>query len=147
MDMQDNGQEMREYELSFLALNEAAGQSVTALLEERKVTIGMSVPARQMTLAYPIKKHQTALFGYTQFQTMPGTVKVIHDTLSLNKDILRFLIVTPPIKRVAERPRGPVRKENEPRIEDGQAEAPPSVKKGEALTNEALEQKLEEILQ
>lgn len=149
MDMVDTEQEVRDYELSFLAFNEVAAQSVAAVLAQHSVAVLVSMPARQMTLAYPIKKHQTALFGYFQFATLPETIKTIHDALFFNKEILRFLIVTPPIKKAIERPRGLVYKESPPqlRTENPNPIEAPVAKRGEALTNEALEQKLEEILQ
>lgn len=150
MDTQDLEKEYKEYEVTFLGLDEAACQEVGGVLSSLGMQVLTTGALRQVELAYPIKKHKTAVLAHYQFQALPEKIKELKDQLSFKANVLRFLIVTPPIKKVVERPRfvpsenqfrNPTNKPVE-KIEERINKAAPEI-----LSNELLEQKLEEILQ
>jgi ribosomal protein S6 len=146
METDNSEQEFKQYEISFLGLNESVGQAISSLLIGLGAEVFFSGSVRQIDLMYPIKKHQNAFFGYCHFQASADKIENLKQDLTLQKDIIRFLIITPPIKRFvekakfAERVFSPEHKESAPILTK---EIPP---KSESLSNELLEQKLEEIL-
>lgn len=149
MKIEELEQEFKDYEVSFLGLTENTVQEVADVLAKYKAQVLVAGPVKQIELAYTIKKHKTASFAYFQFQALPEIIKPLNDELSVKTDILRFLIVTPSIKKVPERIRPqpldiaqskPKESEAESRTEEKSFKAP------EILSNELLEQKLEEIL-
>ncbi|MEK7115132.1 MAG: 30S ribosomal protein S6 [Patescibacteria group bacterium] len=148
MNIEDLEIELKDYEVSFLGLTENTAQEVADILAKYKARVLVAGPVKQIELAYTIKKHKTAFFAYFQFQSLPEAIKPLSDELSMKTDISRFLVVTPPIKKAIERNREKPfdatqdkSKETEPRAEEKISRAP------EILSNELLEQKLEEILQ
>lgn len=150
MDTQDLDREFKEYEVTFLGLDEAACREVGGVLADLGWQVLNTGALRQVELSYPIKKHKMAVLAYFQFQALPEKINELKDQLSLRANILRFLIVTPPIKKVVERPRF-VPSENQFRNQDvkpmEKVEERVNKPAPEILSNELLEQKLEEILQ
>mgnify|MGYP001604435900 CR=1 FL=1 len=147
MKIEDLEQEFKDYEVAFLGTEEKMTQEVADILVKYKAQVLVSGPVKEMTIAYPIKKHKTALFSYFQFQALPEIIKPLSDELSMKSNVLRFLVVTPPFKKAPERIRPSSTEkttkdsESEPRLEEKSSKVP------EILSNELLEQKLEEILQ
>jgi ribosomal protein S6 len=132
----------KEYELAFLLKNRDTESAVETLVKQHGGNIIFKSPVSETRLAYPIKKLQQAYFGYVYFMAMPNEVeKIMHDA-NLNQALLRVLVITPPVGK------GPASLRNA-RVErtGKKAEevvAPAAV--GGILTNEALEEKLSEIL-
>lgn len=126
----------KEYEISFLLTSPDAEKELTAVLKSNKAEIYFQKPATELKLAYKIKRHSAALFGFAQFRAEPALIKPIDETLRLNTGVIRFMIMTPPMKAATSSvaPSQPMttRPERKP--------ATP------ALSNEALSEKLEEIL-
>ena len=131
----------KEYEISYLL----AAPEQEAILKATLSTVGAveigGQPLRTISLAYPINKHASAELGVKIFKSdNQNVVSELNSALKLKSEILRFLIVsvqkkpivskTPETVEVkSEKPKSPI--------------APPV---SDAITNEALEQKLEEIL-
>jgi len=105
-------------------------------LSQYKASITNQSQVNALKLAYPIKKHASAYFGYVNFEANPADVKVMSDALRLNADVLRFLVVS------AVKP-SKSQEKTETSRKPAKAEQQTS---GQTLTNEALEEKLEEIL-
>ena len=105
MNIEDLEKELKDYEVSFLGLTETTAQEVADILAKYKAQISTNGPVKQIEIAYPIKKHKTGFFSYFQFNVLPSIIKPFSDELSMKADILRFLVVTPPIKKVPERVR------------------------------------------
>ena len=127
--METEDQKINNYEISFLANTSEDVSAIRSLLSDLKAEIITEGPVSEIQLAYPIEKKTSASFGYIHFKLPTLSIEKINDTIGLNKNILRFLIITPiPAKPI---PR---------RMETG---ARP-VKKTAAndLSNEALEEKL-----
>ena len=123
----------KEYEISFLGVEESGVATVEGVLAAHGGEIYHKQPASQMRLSYPISKYPSAYFGFFHFRALPEMIVKIKHDLGLKKDILRFLIITPPM---------PLKQERKPRTMERPLEAPSAP----LLSNEALEQKLEEIL-
>lgn len=130
----------KEYEIAFLVKNQNGGSAMENLLTSHGAEVSFKGPLAETRLAFPIKKFNQAHFGYFHFIADASAVeKIVHDS-SLNQEILRTLVITPPIGKL---PSGrPPRSEKSSK--KSEAAAPVAV--GGMLTNEALEEKLEEIL-
>ena len=130
----------KEYELAAMLSEEVVAAEVEAVI--RKYGGEMASPARvtSLRLAYPLKKHDSAFFAVFIFTALPGAVKFVKEDLALNPKVLRSLILTPPVKVVPREPRAP-------RVEKKEGALEVAAKPAEvAVSNEALEKKLEEIL-
>ena len=134
-DLNNNEKSEKDYELSFL-LKEASHQAaVLNILKKYQIVPAYESPPIQIRLAYPIKKQTSAFFGFCYFRAETEALLKIKEELDLDGEILRFLIIASPAKpAVREKvvPRPPDTKSPEPAIP--------------TLSNEALEEKLEEIL-
>jgi ribosomal protein S6 len=126
----------KAYELSFLVKDPASDKSILNLLAKYKVFAVKQSPVNPMKLAYPIKRHTSAYFGYINFEANPADVKEISDSLRLNNEVIRFLVIIAPVFNV----KGKEEKSESKRAIKTEAAG------SKTLTNEALEEKLEEIL-
>ena len=123
-----------DYELAFLLTSGEAFLGLADVLKNHGAEITYESPINQIKLAYTIKKQTSAFFGFCNFRAPKDAVKKVNDDLSFIPALVRFLIITPPLKPAAREPRP--ERPYEPRTE----------KPVPALSNEALEEKLEEIL-
>ncbi|TSC83144.1 MAG: 30S ribosomal protein S6 [Parcubacteria group bacterium Gr01-1014_19] len=121
----------KEYEIAYLLATPEAEQDVLALLKQNGAEISHQKAAASIPLAYPIKKHATAYFGFVYFMADPAVIKPVTDALTLQKGVLRSLVITPPVRVAAPMVPGTGR---------------PEKKVTPSISNEALEEKLEEIL-
>lgn len=128
----------REYELSYLAKTEEAAKGVAEVLKSQGAEVMVDSPASKINLAYKIEGESSAYFGCLHFAAAPADVKSIQDVFRLKSNILRILVVTPPFLKNRPRMVAPRPRTAKPYV----AEAKPS----EPLSNEALEKKIEEIL-
>ncbi len=133
----------KEYELAFmLALPEEEAELEKALLEA-KVEIRARRPLAAVRLAYPIKKQNTAHFGAWKFVALPNSVQAIRLSLGLRSKVIRFLITAVAPERQVPAPVKPEVKEAATPAKPTKARARV---KPQVLSNEALEEKLVEIL-
>ena len=132
----------KEYEISFLLKSADLISEIDNALKIIQANISERGQLKDVRLAYPIQKHHSGFFGFYFFEADPATIADLRQSLTLNEKVLRFLIITPPIKkRQPYYPRRPSSVGSEPSIA-----APRPVQLPQVLSNEALEQKLEEIL-
>lgn len=123
-------EDKRDYEIAFLLDSAEAEKELADVLRGYSAEFLNQKAATETRLAYAIKKHSSAFFGFYHFRMNPENIKPIKETLILNPKVLRYLIITPPIKITA----------SQPGVRPEKRAAP------QALSNEALEEKLEEIL-
>ncbi len=140
----------KEYELSYLAPTEEVGHEVEKVIVAAGGEVTMKSPVQSMRLAYAIKKHTTAFFGFFYFNALPEIAAILNEALRTNKNVLRYLIVTPPIKvapreqrfmREGRRIQGPL--PASAKVEEARPKPAPS----QVLSNEGLEKELQQILQ
>lgn len=129
----------KEYEISYLLADPAVEAEVLAVLKQNGASINYQKPVSSIALAYEIEHHNSAYFGFCQMSADTQAIKPIDDTLRLKKGVLRFLVITPPVKIpvAGESLMGKPTQAGKP---ERKAPAPTS------MSNEALSEKLEEIL-
>lgn len=125
----------KEYEISFILTAPEAEKSLADVLAKNGAEVYFQKPAAEVRLAYKIKRHTSGWFGFYHFRMNPENVKEVRQALQLTPDVLRSLILTPPVKIVTEQPMSTLR----PSADSKKPTAP-------ILSNEALSEKLEEIL-
>lgn len=137
----------KDYEISFLVKNPDGVRSIELALKQIEGEVIYQSPVAETRLAYPIKKERLGYFGFWHFRALPENAEKLQNILKLEPSVLRILIVTPPIKKM-ERMRRPVAVsgESRPAVESKPVEESLASRPSGALTNEALEAKLEEIL-
>ena len=119
----------KEYEIGFILKNSEAEKELAGVLTQQEAEVTYKSPVTEVRLAYPIKKHQTAQFGFYYFKANPEVISKLNQVLGLNQNVLRFIIVTPPVKT----------QQQTAYRQEKKAPAP-------IVSNEALSEKLEEIL-
>lgn len=121
-----------EYEIAFLLRAPEEEAAIADALLKAGAAVTFSSPVSQIKLAYPIQKQNAAHFGFRRFLLTASGQKALSGDLALRPGVLRFLIVSTSPAAARPSPRWP-RMEEKP--------ASPGT-----LSNEALEEKLEEIL-
>lgn len=93
------------YEISFVLSGRLIDTEVKDVLEKIKKSLeelGAKILKEseftKINLAYPIKKETQAYFGYFWFELDPEKISEIRNVFLFEKNILRYLIVTPPPK-------------------------------------------------
>ena len=125
------------YEIGFLLRSEEGLSFIKRLLQEQGAEISYESPLKQMSLAYPIEKQTSALFGFIHFSAQSESVpKIMRQTELEKESILRTLLVSDP---------APIqRQEREDR--SFSSETIPT-KSASEVTNEDLEKTLQDILE
>lgn len=129
------------YELSFVTQSEDAA-SVKALLAKHNAKILNERPISKIQLAYKIEKQGYGFMSTTEFLADAQSVVALRKDIQLEKDILRGIVIK--LKEA---------KTSEAGTEEKSAgKGPTGPQKlrnmfGAVLSNEALEKKIEEILQ
>jgi ribosomal protein S6 len=131
------GDETRVYELGILLASEEIVPEIGAVLAKRDIRITEESTPVRVKLAYPIKKQESAFFKFFHFNADPSVAEEIGKTFTRHAGVIRHILVTPPSVQDARPPRAP-REDAAPKPSVGEPQP--------ALTNEVLEQKLEEIL-
>jgi ribosomal protein S6 len=127
--------DFKSYEIAFLVKNPEDEKVLGDLIGQYKGNVLQKSALKETRLSYPIKKHASAYFGYIQFELAPMEMEKLSQSLKLNPAILRYLAVaSPAVRSVEKRP-----------VEEKKS-VKPAAAVGSVLTNEALEEKLEEIL-
>ncbi len=130
-----------QYELSSVTLSEDAA-SVKALLAKHNAQVLNERPVMKIQLAYKINKEGFGFMSTIDFLAETSAVVGLKQDLELDKDVIRAIVV--------KKQKEPKRREG--RSEKEEAKTPTGPQKlrsmlGSMLTNEALEKKIEEILQ
>lgn len=134
----------KQYEIAFILKTEDA-YAVKQALNNRGFSVLNESPVNKLRLAYPIKKELQAYWGYFAFNADPAGIKELSDDLKLRPEILRFLIVSLPKK--ASRQKETQLSSKFSAVRPSEKVEKPVYDKHAILSNEALEKKLEEILQ
>lgn len=134
------------YEISCLKEDENEADFLTRILRENNIEIISEKPFVKINAAYPIKKRSLFFCSSTLFSCEPALIQKLYSNLKQSNQFLRFMI-----RRVSS---GVNEEVKIGVLKDGRGERrrmkpirPSSKKNTEAvLTNEALQEKIEEIL-
>lgn len=134
----------KEYEIGFLLKNEEDFAALVNMLRQHEAEITYEGQLRRLSLAYEIKGESQAVFGYAHFRIDPSLVTALANDLKTSSPLLRSLVITPPFTKgrvpLAPKMMRPSAPAAVPRMPAPRSSPMP-------LSNEALEKKIEEILQ
>ena len=128
----DSVKEKKEYELAVLTVGETEAVAFGAGIE----MVQKDGP-KPVALGYAIKKHQSAFLWVYVFNALPSDADELNKIVSADQGILRHLMVTPAV----------MSRRREPAHEAKSAQADVRPVSPEAVSNEALEAALENILE
>jgi ribosomal protein S6 len=146
--MTNEDKDKKEYELALLLKSEEDLAKIVALVGTHNGE-GVTEPrAKRLQLAYEIKKHTEAVFAYFTFKMFGDDAKALEHDLATRADVLRSMMIASPApaERTAMSPLPP-REERRPRSSAPSSSDAPKPAAPRPLSNEALEKKIEEILQ
>jgi ribosomal protein S6 len=93
------------YEISFLLSGKLIDTEIADVLQKIKksfeevgATVLKEFEFNKINLAYPIKKENAAYFGYFWFELDPQKIAELRKKFAFEKEILRYLLITPPPK-------------------------------------------------
>ncbi len=136
----------KEYEISMLLATEGTLDAAQSVLGQHGIEIKSGGQLKKIALAYPIHKAIQAYFVFFRVSALPESVKLLEAQLKSGSLALRSLIVLlpkikPPREREDDLRRAPRVFARRPAPASYDSEVP------KTLSNEALEKKIEEILQ
>lgn len=144
----DMTQETREYDCSLFATSNEGIDHVKRVIVDAGITIVQEIEPKEIRLAYPIAKHTAALFTVLRIAALPDRIAVIRKELDIIPGVLRAMITHAISSQASGVGFGVPAGTRKPSSRSSDAEQSRPVKKRvpEAVTNEELEKKLEEIL-
>ena len=131
----------KPYEIGYLVKSEEGAGALIGHLKRLEAEILFEGELRSIKLSYPIEHHSSAYFGYIHFEINPELISDLNDALELDNQITRSLLITPPFLK--DRSQGP---ESVPTQSRRIIKPKTEVSEGVAVSNDLLEEKLEEIL-
>jgi len=143
----------KEYELAVLVKTEEDLAAVTALIRQHNGEMVFEFRPKKLALAYEIKKNTEAIFAYCNFHAAPEEAKALESDLNVKAEVIRFMVIASPApaestERQAMPPGAMPRRPRVMRpVSNDVAAAPAKPAPSKPLSNEALEKKIEEILQ
>lgn len=123
----------KSYEISYLLNPNEGSDLMSSIIKDMGLEVISGGGITEMRLAYPVKKETRANFGYLHFSAEPEAINKLRDSLQLNANVLRFLVVTPPFIKP------------QSRREEGGYRVKPVEEARPEISNSSLEEKLEEI--
>lgn len=144
--MTDKEEARKEYEISFLSKSEDVAAEAAQLVRLNGGEIMAEGPVEKIALAYPIDKEAAAYFGYLHFAAEPAALPPLQAALRTNPKIMRSLIITPPFLKPKIQSVGRPKDRPIAGGEIGPVETKTRPPEPLPLSNEALEKKIEEIL-
>lgn len=147
---EDKKTEGKQYEISLLLRSEEDYQNTVDLIGKSGAVVIYAKPAAKIKLAYPIKKEISAYFGFAVFTAQPEQLAAMNKALGLRQELLRYMILTPPVMKEEKGERPPRFSKTKPQPFESAEKtiglAQPKQEPPDVLSNEFLEKKLEEIL-
>lgn len=150
-------EENKNYEVSFLVKADQDKDDIAKILKEGGFSIINAGQTARIKLTFPVKKENFAYFGSLYFSGNPADIQGLSQKLKTDPKILRFSVIFKPVIKESEGriSEGAYLTRSKPTVEHKKIQEISSepfsqpVKKPartEALSNEALEKRLEEIL-
>ena len=145
--MDQSERDKKLYEFSVLAKTEDELPGLAAFVGQHGGEVVGAFNPKRIAFAYPIKKQRDGIFAYMTFRAYGEDAKKLEEDLRTRQDLLRFLIISlksTGVAAAAEQPAVVPRRRAAPSAAKGLSEAKAAP---QPLSNEALEKKIEEILQ
>lgn len=140
--MTNEDKDKKEYELGVLVKAEEDLAHVAAFVKQHGIDGMGNFTAKKIALAYPIEKQTDAIFAYATFHAFGDEVKALEQDLRTEKKVLRSLLV------ICEKAVEQGTRTGQKPWQGVRPSSPVEVKPAShPLSNEALEKKIEEILQ
>jgi len=155
--MTNEDKDKKEYELGLLLKSEDEVANLVKFVTQHNGELSGEPRAKRLALSYEINGNTEAVFAYFNFRAFGEDVKSMEHDLNSRQEVIRFLLViaTPPnehrgtgapgIPGMADG--GPSARRGRPMRSSAPSSASDSSKPSQPLSNEALEKKIEEILQ
>ena len=146
--MEQEPQEKKSYEFAFLLSGDVFSVDLEKVFKQHNIDIKSGGQPRKIKLAYDIKKFSEVNFVFFHGEAFPADAKVLENDLQTLPFIVRFMIMRLPKRGrfpAVSREEYSARKQKVFVRKEFQPYSPP--KRQEALSNEDLEKKIEEILQ
>ncbi|MCR4328655.1 MAG: 30S ribosomal protein S6 [Patescibacteria group bacterium] len=131
----------REYEVAFLVREEDGASKVVALIGKYGTILSQG-QLKRVAFAYPIEKTAAGYFGTVKVSVLPDAVVRLEKDLETTSEALRSLVLRLPVVKESS-----VQDEQSKPRRARLSRSEVSPKSSATLTNEALEKKIEEILQ
>ncbi|MEK7508094.1 MAG: 30S ribosomal protein S6 [Patescibacteria group bacterium] len=145
------GIEARDYEIAFLLQQEELLSNILKVFGQYKIEIKSEGSVKKIRLAYDIAKAKEAYFVFFHVSALPDDMKLLEAALKNNAQVLRFLILRLFGTKVErdEASKRSSRPSFRPSLRRSAGLSPAAVdsRQSSAISNEALEKKIEEILQ
>ncbi|MAF79700.1 hypothetical protein CL629_01325 [bacterium] len=139
------------YEITYLVKDEKDASFMRSVLLKHEAVIVREDPIYKVQLEYPIESEKYAFLGIFVFEILQDNISKLSSDLRLDKKVLRYLITKPISRREERLIGGGVSEGPPPSLEKDVSPAPvkesPASTSSESLSNEALEKKIEEILE
>lgn len=135
----------REYEISYFVTTPEAEAELLAELKKCGIAVSSKTELAPRTLAYPILKQTSAFFGCAKFVAAPEAIAELRTSVRHLSGLLRHLVVHSSARPVPTRVPGSSRAEDPPTPDVAVGAPVPKIEPA-ALSNEALEKKLKEML-
>lgn len=137
----------KEYELALLLKSEAELPGVMTLVSQHHGEMTSEARAKNLAFAYEINKVKEGVFAYCTFKMQSADAKELELALTSRQDVLRSMIIaSPPASEKMAYPMPSRERRGKPmRATTPAPEMKPLAPR--PLSNEALEKKIEEILQ
>ena len=143
--MTNEEKDKKEYELALLLKNEADVAGVVALVSQHNGENLSEPRAKRLGLAYEIKKQTEAVFASFTFKAYGDDITNLENDLNNRQDIVRFMIIASPV--ASEQSASPIVPHDKRPIRPARPMPSDARPASRPLSNEALEKKIEEILQ
>jgi len=135
----------KQYEIAVLLTAEDSVNAVTRLFGQHQIEVREAGQLKKVALSYPVKKATQAFFGYFYVSAAPSSATSLEKDFRNQAGVLRSLILNIPKQKPDMgdgRDRKPFMRRPAP-----SSSAAPEMKPRKPLSNEAIEKKIEEILQ
>lgn len=149
--MTNEEKDKKEYELALLVKNESDVAGVVALVGQHNGENISEPRAKRLGLAYEIKKQTEAVFASFTFRAYGDEVKALESDLNNRHEVIRSMVIASPVASesstspILPPDRRPMRPSRPMTSSSDARDSRPAPSR--PLSNEALEKKIEEILQ
>ncbi len=140
----------RAYELALLLKSEDDLASVLTLLRGHSGELVSEPRVKKLALAYKIKGNTEAVFAYATFTAFGEDAKNLEHDLGTRQEVIRFMIILAPPqpeRQPSLPPSFPPGRRGRPVVARSTSFSESKPAAPRPLSNEALEKKMEEILQ